>query len=70
MMKRNFVDTTLFSARNMAEEGNIDYKYWFDKSNEEKLTAAARMIEVSFQEPQFLQKKVDRKLFKSFKRTS
>jgi hypothetical protein len=69
-MKRKFVDTTIFSARNMEDDGNIDYKYWFDKSNEEKLIAAARMIEVSFQEPQFLQKKVDRKSFKSFKRIS
>jgi hypothetical protein len=68
MRKRKFVDTTIFTARNIAEDGNIDYKYWFDKSHEEKLTAAARMIEVSFQEPQFLEKKVDRKLFRSFKR--
>jgi hypothetical protein len=67
---RKLIDLTVFSSRNMAEDGNIDYQYWFNKSHEVKLAAAARMIELSFRDPQFLQKKVDRTLFTSFKRTS
>ncbi len=67
---RKFIDLTVFLSRNMGKDGNIDYRYWFDKSNELKLSAAARMIELSFRDPQFLQKKVDRTLFTSFKRPS
>ena len=54
----------------MADDGNIDYQYWFDKSHEVKLAAATRMIELNFCDQEFLQKKVDRTLFTSFKRPS
>ena len=62
-MQRKFVDLSVYSARNMSEDGNIDFGYWFDKTNEEKLAAAAHMIEVAFREPGFVQKKCDRKIF-------
>jgi hypothetical protein len=47
----------------MSKDGNIDFGYWFDKTNEEKLAAAARMIEVAFREPMFVQQKCDRNFF-------
>jgi predicted RNA polymerase sigma factor len=62
-MVRKYVDTTIYDARNMAKDGNIDFKYWHDKSIEEKLTAAAQMIAVAFNEPFFLEKKIDRTIF-------
>ncbi len=66
-MKRQYVDTTIFSSRNMVEDGNVDYQYWFNKSIKERLMAAATMISVAFQEPGFLEKKVDRTIFSSRK---
>jgi predicted RNA polymerase sigma factor len=57
------MDKTVFRAYNMVKDGNIDYEYWFDKSNEEKLAAAAVTIAVAFSEPQFLKKKLDRTIF-------
>jgi len=62
-MRRNFVDTTVFRARNMGRDGNIDFGYWHDKSNTEKLKAAARMTATAFTEPFFLNKKIDRSIF-------
>jgi hypothetical protein len=62
-MHRKFVDLSFYEARNMSKDGNIDFGYWFNKTNEEKLAAATRMIEVAFQEPSFVQKKCDRKAF-------
>ena len=66
-MKRKYLDTTVFKASNMAADGNIDYKYWFDKSNNEKMKAAASMTAIAFNEPNFLQKKVDRSFFSNRK---
>jgi hypothetical protein len=66
-MKRSYVDTAEFSASNMVKDGNADRQYWFTKTNEEKLLAAATMIAVAFREPDFLQKKVDRHIFSSRK---
>jgi hypothetical protein len=57
------MDKTVFKAYKMADEGNIDFQYWFNKSNNEKLIAAADMIAVAFNEPDFLMKKVDRTVF-------
>ena len=69
-MQRKFVDTTVYSARSMQKDGNIDFGYWHDKSHEEKLSAAANMIAVAFQEPLFLTKKVDRSIFSARKRNN
>lgn len=69
-MQRKFVDISLYESRNMSKDGNIDFGFWFDKTNEEKLSAAARMIEVAFQEPMFLKKKVDRQIFSARKQSS
>jgi hypothetical protein len=44
----------------MERDGNIDFGYWHDKTINERLEAAARMIEIAFDEPDFLTKKVDR----------
>jgi hypothetical protein len=62
-MTRKFVDISHYESRNMSQDGNIDFGFWFDKTNEEKLSAAARMIEVAFQEPMFIKTKVDRSIF-------
>ncbi len=59
-MRRKFVDTTVFEARNMEKDGNIDRHYWHDKTIEEKLEAAAQMIAVAFNEPFFRTNKTDR----------
>jgi hypothetical protein len=57
------MDKTVFKAYNMAKDGNIDYKYWFEKSHEEKLRAAAITIAAAFAEPEFFKKKIDRTVF-------
>jgi predicted RNA polymerase sigma factor len=67
-MKRAFVDTDYIASRKMSKDGNIDFQFWFDKSIEERLAAAASMIEVSFNTTNFTGQKVDRNIFSSFKR--
>ena len=67
-MRRNFVDTSIYRARKMGKDGNIDFGFWHDKSNEEKLKAAFHMIAVAFNEPLFGSKKVDRTIFYARKR--
>jgi hypothetical protein len=62
-MKRRYVDVDHHQSRNIAEEGNIDYRYWHDKSNEERIRAAGVMTAVAFNEPDFFKKKVDRTIF-------
>jgi hypothetical protein len=59
-MTRKFVDLEYFRAGKMERDGNIDFRYWHDKTINERLEASARMIEVAFREPDFLIKKVDR----------
>ncbi len=61
------MDKTVFRAYSMAKDGNIDYEYWFDKSNEEKLQAAAITIAAAFGEPDFLNKKIDRTVYSARK---
>jgi hypothetical protein len=68
-MKRAFVDIDIIESRKMSKDGNIDYKYWFDKSIEEKLAASISMIETSFNIKNFIHQKVDRKIITSFKRS-
>ncbi|MDB5210711.1 MAG: hypothetical protein JWQ30_1538 [Sediminibacterium sp.] len=62
-MSRKFVDITIYEARNMEKNGNIDFGYWHDKTIEEKLRAAAQMIAVAFNEPLFVTKKIDRNIY-------
>lgn len=66
-MKRNYVDITVYGPRNMEKDGNIDFGYWHDKSIEEKLKAAVKMIAAAFQEPFFVSKKVDRTIYSARK---
>jgi len=66
-MKRQYVDVDHFESRNMAEDGNIDYRYWHDKSNEERVRAASIMTSAAFNEPDFFSKKVDRTIFSARK---
>jgi hypothetical protein len=66
-MKRRYVDIDQFKSRNMAEEGNIDFKFWYNKSNEEKIRAAGIMTAAAFNEPDFFKKKVDRTVFSARK---
>ena len=69
-MKRAFVDVDTYTSRNMSKDGNIDYRFWWDKTLEEKLAAAVVMIETSFNTKDFVNQKVDRKLMSSYKKTS
>ncbi|HNF29482.1 MAG TPA: hypothetical protein PLY81_04315 [Chitinophagaceae bacterium] len=66
-MKTSFLDRTVFEARNMTKDGNIDNNYWHDKSIEEKMQAAAIVTAAAFGEPDFLKKKVERTIFTSRK---
>ena len=67
-MKRKFVDINLYESRNMVQDGNVDYKFWFNKSIEERLAAAIVMIEFAFQTSDFTKQKVDRTIFAASKR--
>jgi hypothetical protein len=69
-MKRPFVDTSVYQSRKMETDGNIDYGYWHNKTNDERLAAAAVMIAVVFNEPNFLKGKVDRTIFSARKHGS
>ncbi len=66
-MKRKYVDLNVYESRNLVNHGNVDYRYWFNKSNEERLHAAGIMTSVAFREPDFFKKKVDRTFFSSRK---
>ena len=69
-MKRAFVDVDTYASRKMSKDDNIDYRFWWDKTLEEKLAAAVVMIETSFNTKDFVNQKVDRKLMSSYKKTS
>lgn len=69
-MKRGFVDVDIYTSRNIAKDGNIDYQFWFEKNIEEKLTSSVVMIEVSYNTKDFVKQKVDRKQLSSYKRAS
>ncbi len=66
-MARKFVDIAFYESRNMSRDGNIDKGYWLNKTIEERLGAATRMIEVAFGEPHFLTKKCNRNTFSARK---
>ena len=66
-MKRAFVT---YASRKMSKDDNIDYRFWWDKTLEEKLAAAVVMIETSFNIKDFVNQKVDRKIISSYKKTS
>jgi hypothetical protein len=61
------MDKSVFRAYKMSEQGNSDFEYWFDKTHEEKLAAAASMIAVAFQEPEFLVMQLNRFVYSSRK---
>lgn len=61
------VDKSIFSASRMADQGNADFQYWFNKSVKERLNAAAVMISVAYRVQDFLKAKVDRTLYSSRK---
>lgn len=65
-MKRRYVDLEVYESRSL-NEGNIDYRYWLNKTNEERLHAAGIMTSVAFREPEFFKKKLDRALFSAGK---
>ena len=69
-MKRAFVDVDTYASRKMSKDDNIDYRFWWDKTLEEKLAAAVVMIETSFNIKDFVNQKVDRKLMSSYNKTS
>ena len=69
-MKRSFVNVDTYASRKMSKDDNIDYRFWWDKTLEEKLAAAVVMIETSFNIKDFVNQKVDRKIISSYKKTS
>jgi len=69
-MKRRYVDLDAFESRNIVKDGNVDYKYWFSKTNDQRVEAASIMISVAFREPDFLKNKVDRTIFSTRKHSS
>ncbi len=56
-----------YESRNMDSDGNIDYKYWVDKTNDERIRAAGIMTSVAFKEQDFFKKKVDRTTYSARK---
>lgn len=69
-MKRRYVCIDTFESRNMTRDGNVDYRYWFSKTNNERMHAASVMTSVAFGEPDFFKKKVDRNIFSARKHSS
>ena len=66
-MRRKYVDIDIIQCRNLEKDGNIDFKYWHDKSNDDKLRAAGIMTSVAFNEPDFFKKRMDKTVFSARK---
>jgi len=66
-MRRKYVDIDIKQSRNLEKDGNIDFKYWHDKSNNDKLRAAGIMTSVAFNEPDFFKKRMDKTVFSARK---
>jgi len=66
-MRRKYVDIDITQSRNLEKDGNIDFKYWHDKSNNDKLRAAGIMTSVAFNEPDFFKKRMDKTVFSARK---
>ena len=69
-MKRAFVDVKIYTSRKKCKDNNIDYRFWFDKTIEERLAASIVMIENSFNTKDFVKQKVDRQIISSYKISS
>jgi hypothetical protein len=61
------VDKAKFTASRMEDQGNADFRYWFNKSVKDRLNAAAVMISVAYRIQDFLKVKVDRTIYSSRK---
>ncbi|MFN4286249.1 MAG: hypothetical protein ACK4E8_09830 [Lacibacter sp.] len=53
----------IYKAYKMEKDGNIDFQYWQSRTPEERLAAAAIMIEVAFKVRNFFKGKVNRSFF-------
>ena len=69
-MKRKFVDTEIYESRNMEQDGNIDYKFWHNKTNDERVRAAGIMTSVAFRDPFFFKNKIERTIYSTRKHSS
>lgn len=67
MKVRKFIDVNVYESGNMLKDGNVDFRYWFEKSISERLKGAAVMNAVAFGVPDFIQGKVDRTVYSSKK---
>jgi hypothetical protein len=65
--ERKFIEVSAFAVRNMARDGNADFRYWFDKSLSERLNGAVVMNEAAFRVSNFTQGKVDKTIYASRK---
>ena len=66
--KKRLMDITAFEARSMEHDGNIDFGYWFNKSVEERLHAAAIMNAAAFGQENFIKGRIDKTNFQAKKR--
>jgi hypothetical protein len=69
-MLRKLVDISVLHKRKIEEEGNIDNGFWHDKSIQQRLNAAITMIQVAYQDINFVKGKVDRQLISMRKHSS
>lgn len=68
-MENNYirVDKSIFKASKMSDQGNADFQYWFTKSMEERIQAAAIMISIAYRVSDFIKLKVDRTIYSARK---
>ena len=62
MKERRFVDISNLGFRKMDSDGNIDLRFWHNKTIAQRIEGAITMIKVAFQEPDFVHQKVDRSI--------
>jgi hypothetical protein len=68
MKERRFVDISNLGFRKMDSDGNIDLRFWHNKTIAQRIEGAVTMIKVAFQEPDFVHQKVDRSIISIRKR--
>jgi hypothetical protein len=68
MKERRFVDISNLGFRKMDSDGNIDLRFWHNKTIAQRIEGAITMIKVAFQEPDFVHQKVDRSIISIRKR--
>lgn len=68
MKEKRFVDISNLGFRKMDSDGNIDLRFWHNKTIPQRIEGAVTMIKVAFQEPDFVHQKVDKSIISIRKR--